>query len=283
MKIISYIKNNKRTTISCILIIVAVISIVIRSVIIFNDNRNTQKEYENLAQIVEDNTETKEDNMQEIVKDDTEIVEEPEIVYEILSEYKELYEINNDMIGWLEIADTVINYPVMQNKDEEFYLRKDFYGNKSAAGALILDTDSEAGIGTSEFGYKIKPSTNLIIHGHTMRNGTMFGKLSKYKDKKYFENHKIIKFSSLYEHREYEVVSVFYSQVYKQNDYIFKYYDFFNADTQAELEYWIDNISELNIHDNDIKASLGDEFLTLTCCAYHDENGRFVVVAKRIK
>lgn len=283
MKIINYIKNNKKATISCIMIIVAIVLIIIQSIMTFSDNTKTQKDYEKLAETVEQNTQENENTKEKEDIEATISEEEVEIVYEVLNEYKESYDENNDMIGWLEIADTIINYPVVQNEDEELYLRKDFYGNKSAAGSLILDTDSEAGIGTEELGYTTKPSTNLIIHGHTMRNGTMFGKLNKYKDKEYMDNHKIIKFSTLYEHREYEVISVFYSQVYKKNEYVFKFYDFFNADTQDELDYWIDNISELNIHDNKIEAELGDEFLTLTCCAYHVENGRFVVVAKRIK
>lgn len=296
MKIIEYIKNNKGTVISCLFIVIAVILIVVQSVVIFSDKNLTQKGYEDLANKVEQNTNTdntinKDEHYGYTADDKIEFGDTSDknngmnhMTYIILDEYKELFSINSDMRGWLTIDDTVIDYPVMQNVDENFYVDKDFYKNKSAAGALILDNDSEAGIGTKEFGYDIAPTTNLIIHGHTMKNGTMFGRLKDYKDKEYFDKHRIIKFSSLYEHREYEVISAFYSQVYLKSDTeSFKFYKFFKAKTQEELNYWIDNISKLNLHNVDIKAELGDEFLTLTCCAYHVENGRFVVVAKRIK
>lgn len=298
MKIIEYLKQNISVVLSCILIVVAIVLIAIQSVIIFSDKNLTQVKYEDLANNVNQNQQTQQ-NQTNINKDehygytsDDKIVYGDtsdkngmnHMTYVILDEYKEAYSINSDMRGWLKITDTVIDYPVMQNEDENYYLYKDFYKNESASGALILDNDSEAGIGTKENGYDIAPTTNTIIHGHTMKNGTMFGNLKKYKEKEYFEDHKIIEFSSLYEHREYEVISVFFSQVYKTTDTeSFKFYNFFNAKTQEELDYWIDNISKLNVHDVEIDAELGDEFLTLTCCAYHVENGRFVVVAKRIK
>ena len=97
-------------------------------------------------------------------------------------------------------------------------------------------------------------------------------------------NHSIIKFSSLYEDREYEIVSVFLSQVYKKSQTdVFKYYQFFNADTQAEFDDFYNNIKKMAMYDTGVEASFGDEFITLSVCAYHVDNGRLVVVGKRIK
>ena len=206
---------------------------------------------------------------------------------EILEKYKAIYEENNDLIGWLTIDDTVIDYPVMQTPDdEEYYLHRGFDKKYNDNGCLIMDTDSNVGTGTEEGSYMLgedRPSDNLIIHGHTMKNGEMFGNLSLYKDKDYAEKHKIIKFDSLYESREYEVIAVFYSQVYYTTDTCFKYYKFFNADNQEEFDDWYDNIRNLSLYDTGVSAKFGDEFITLSCCAYHVEDGRFVVVGKRIK
>ena len=205
---------------------------------------------------------------------------------EILPKYRELHEINPDMTGWLTIDGTVIDYPVMQTMEDEcYYLNRDFYGDANKNGCLILDTDSTAGTGTKAGGYKdgTAPSTNLIIHGHTMKSGEMFGNLQRYADAEYGAEHAILRFDSLYEEREYELIAVFYSQVYYESDNIFKYYKFFRADTQEEFDDWYENIKKLSLYDTGVTAQFGDEFLTLSCCSYQVEDGRFVVVGKRVK
>jgi sortase B len=221
------------------------------------------------------------EDMQMATENSNEIVEN-----KMLPEYKALYEQNDEFIGWLKIEDTVINYPVMQClEDENFYLSHDFYKAENSNGCLILDNDSKAGVGTraNEYVSGSKPSTNLIIHGHTMKSGQMFGDLNLYKNKEYGLSHKIICFDSLYEKREYELISVFYSQVYYEEDDVFKYYKFFQADSQEEFDEWYNNINEMSRYDTGVISEYGDEFITLSCCAYHVEDGRFVVVAKRIK
>lgn len=205
----------------------------------------------------------------------------------ILPGMQELYEMNSDTVGWLTIDDTVIDYVVMQTPaDEDYYLDRDFQKNYSAYGSLIMDTDSQIGSGTKENEYADGsiPCTNLIIHGHNMKNGSMFGNLDLYKQESYGKEHNIIKFSSLYEEREYEICAVFLSQVYlKTQTDVFKYYKFFQADTEEEFKDYYDNIKKMSLYDTGVEAEFGDEFITLSVCAYHVENGRLVVVGKRIK
>ena len=143
------------------------------------------------------------------MKEDIPDISKPTEEIVMMSEYKILYEENDDLIGWLKIENTVIDYPVMQTpEDENYYLYRGFDKKDNQNGSLIMDTDSVVGVGNLENQYSggISPSTNLIIHGHTMKSGQMFGNLM-----------------------------------------------------------------------------LGDEFITLSCCSYHVEDGRFVVVGKRIK
>ncbi|MDO4965700.1 MAG: class B sortase [Lachnospiraceae bacterium] len=206
---------------------------------------------------------------------------------EKLADMNQLYGLNEDTVGWLTIDDTNIDYPVMQTPDdEEFYLDRDFNKNYSANGSLILDTESDIGTGTLECNYAdgSLPSTNLIIHGHNMKNGAMFGNLDLYRKIDYEKKHNIIKLSTLTEKREYEIVSVFLSQVYlKSQTDVFKYYKFFEAYNEDEFNDFYKNIKELQLYDTGVTAEYGDEFITLSVCAYHVDNGRLVVVGKRIK
>lgn len=243
-----------------------------------HDEQQLKKQQEALAEsMVIGETEPEEGSVSYDVQQ-----EEPVIV----PEYQELYEQNQDFIGWLRIEGTNINYPVMQTpQDEEYYLYRDFYGEENQNGCLIMDTDSNVGVGDREHEYQngSVPSTNLIIHGHTMKSGEMFGDLDLYADETYGLEHSIICFDSLYEHREYELIAVFYSQVFYENQDVFKYYKFFQADTGEEFDDWYNNIKQLSLYDTGVTAEFGDEFITLSCCAYHVEDGRFVVVARRIR
>ena len=188
--------------------------------------------------------------------------------------YAESYLANEDMAGWLVIPDTVIDYPIMWTpEDENYYLRRGFNKKKNSAGCLILDTDSS-----------LEPlTTNLIIHGHNMKAGTMFGTLTDYEDEDFFESHKQIILHTKECQRNYEVIAVFRSQVYKKSDTVFKFYKFFQADTEEEFLNFYENIKEMSLYDTSVTAQFGDNFITLSTCSYHVENGRFVVVAKEVE
>ncbi len=188
--------------------------------------------------------------------------------------YADKYLANEDMAGWLTIPDTVIDYPIMWTpEDENYYLRRGFDKQKLNAGCLILDTDS-----------CVDPlTTNLIIHGHNMKAGTMFGTLDQYEDEDFYKNHKSIILHTKECQRNYEVIAVFYSQVYRTTDTVFKFYKFFEADTEEEFNDFYDNIKKMSLYDTGVTAQFGDHFITLSTCAYHVENGRFVVVAKEVE
>lgn len=93
--------------------------------------------------------------------------------------------------------------------------------------------------------------------------------------------HPVISFDTLYEERTYEIIAVFRSQVYASDDDVFKYYQFYEADTEEEFNDFYKNIKELSLHDTGVEAAFGDTFLTLSTCAYHVTDGRLVVAAKR--
>ncbi len=192
----------------------------------------------------------------------------------VVNPYLDSFLANDDMAAWLQIPETDIDYPVMWTpRDEEYYLRRGFDGARNQNGCLILDTDS-----------CLDPlTTNLIIHGHNMRSGTMFGTLEDYEDEAYCQEHNRIILYTEDCQRNYEVVAVFRSQVFKKSDTVFKFYKFFQADTQEEFDDFYENIKALSLYDTGVTAEFGDCFITLTTCSNHVEQGRFVVVAKEIE
>ena len=198
----------------------------------------------------------------------------PEEFARVDNPYADSFRANDDMAAWLQIPGTNIDYPVMWTpRDETYYLYRAFDGSDNKNGCLILDTDS-----------CLDPlSTNLIIHGHNMKSGAMFGNLTDYENKDFYEEHKNIILYTEECQRNYEVIAVFRSQVYKKTDQVFKFYKFFQADRQEEFDDIYNNIKKLSQYDTGVTAQFGDHFLTLSTCVYHVEQGRFVVVAKEVE
>ena len=192
----------------------------------------------------------------------------------VVNPYREAFLSNEDMGAWLQIPGTEIDYPVMWTpEDEEYYLYRGFDGSENKNGSLILDTDS-----------CLNPlTTNLIIHGHNMKSGAMFGCLTDYEDESYYQEHKDIILYTEECQRNYEVIAVFRSQVFRKSDDVFKFYNFFQADTQEEFDDFYNNIKEMSLYDTGVTAEFGDRFITLSTCVYHVETGRFVVVAKEVE
>lgn len=192
---------------------------------------------------------------------------------DVLDEYKTLYEKNKKLIGWLKIDDTIIDYPVMQTGDNSYYLEHNFNQEYDKNGSLFLD-----------YNCSIYPrSTNLIIYGHHMKSGQMFGQLQKYAKQSYGEKHSIITFDSIYEKATYQVMYVFRSQVYNEDDLVFKYYQFIDANSKKEFDSYMNEMAKMSLYDTGVTASYGDSLLTLSTCDNSQTDGRFVVVAKRIK
>jgi sortase B len=190
----------------------------------------------------------------------------------MLEQYRALYEQNTDMAGWIRVDGTGIDYPVMYTADD-FYLSHGFDTAESRSGVPFIDQRCAI----------VPFGTNTIIYGHHMKNGTMFAGLERYEDEDFFEKHPTVRFDTLYEQREYEIIAVFKSKVYRKSDMVFKHYNFLNAEDAAAYNEHIANIKALSLYDTGVTAAYGDELITLVTCAYHTENGQFVVVAKMIR
>lgn len=199
--------------------------------------------------------------------------QEEEVDLQVLEEYQTLYNKNKKLIGWLKIDDTVIDYPVMQTANNDYYLDHNFNQEYDKNGSLFLDKDCDV----------VHRNTNLIIYGHHMKSGKMFGNLNNYSSKEYGSRHSLIQFDTIYEKGTYEVMYVFRSRIYNEDEVVFKYYQFLDAASATEFDSYMQEMAALSLYDTGVTASYGDELLTLSTCDSSETDGRFVVVAKRVE
>lgn len=193
------------------------------------------------------------------------------VTTERMLKVKKLQKENDDIVGWLEIEDTNINYPVLQGDDNEFYLNRNYKKEKSEKGSIFLD---------AKYNWNI-PSNNLLIYGHNIINGLMFQDLLKYESQDFYKKHPNIRFTTEKDDKEYEIISVFKSRVYyKAEKNVFRYYDFINAKKEEDYMEFVKNAKKASIYDTETTAKYGDELITLITCSYHIEDGRFVVIGR---
>lgn len=189
----------------------------------------------------------------------------------ILPEYAALYLQNDDMVGWIEIEGTKLNYPVLQTPDEkDFYLKRDFNKENSNHGAIYVQENCDVWT----------PSDNVVIYGHNMKDGSMFATLLKYRKQEYWAEHRFIYFNTLLERHTYEIVAVFKTTATIGRG--FDYHLFVEADDEEEFTEYIEKIKKLDYYDTGVSAEFGDKLITLSTCEYSLTNGRLVVVAKRV-
>ena len=238
--------------------------------IYYYQNFRSGNDMEHLAQIKEQNKTPGLAFLQELEKED-ESGEENEP--EVLEDYKTLLNMNKDLIGWLKIADINIDYPVMQTNDNSYYLDHNFDKKYDKNGCLFLDYQCDI----------VNRNTNLIIYGHNMQSGNMFGKLSKYSDEEYYKEHPKFEFDTIYEKGAYEIAYVFRSKIYNEDAVVFKYYQFLDVQSELEFNSNMAEMAKISLYDTGITPKYGDELLTLSTCDYQENNGRFVIVARKIK
>ncbi|MEG0829424.1 MAG: class B sortase [Anaerovoracaceae bacterium] len=196
----------------------------------------------------------------------------------VVGKYVDLYKANPDIIGWVKIKGTKIDYPVMQTQDDpEYYLRRNFAKEDKVSGVPFMDAASDI----------FKPTSNFMIYGHNMNNGTMFHGLLDYAKKDFYLEHKTIKFDTIYKggQGKYKIIAAFYTQIYDKEKEIFKYYQYPGIEDKAAFVEYVEGVKGLSQYDTGINAKYGDQLITLSTCSYHveDKKGRFAVVAKRVE
>lgn len=191
----------------------------------------------------------------------------------VLEEYAALYNENDDFMAWLKIDGTEIDYPVMYAPQEvEKYLHADFYGNYSYAGCLYIDEYCS-----------VFDSDNITVYGHNMKNGSMFGSLTDFENEDFGKEHSTIQFDMVFEKRSYELVAAILTELPAEDDEdAFRYYMYYGKDDAEMLRAYSEFIEQNRLYDTGVTLQEGDDILTLSTCSYHSDNGRFIVVARRI-
>jgi len=194
--------------------------------------------------------------------------ESPSPEWTVYDQYGALFEQNPDMIGWIAIDDTTINYPVMQTPDRpDFYLKHDFekqysdYGVPYAAENCVIDPQSD----------------NITIYSHHMKSGKMFGALEDYKSEAFCREHPLIHFDTRVGFGVYEIIAVF-----KVNPTDFQYNLFVNAADEAEFDEYVRRCKALSFYDTGVSTEYGDKLIALSTCEYSRQGNRLVIVAKKV-
>lgn len=190
---------------------------------------------------------------------------------QVLPEFAQLYEMNSDIVGWMSIPCIDVDYPVMHTPDNpEYYLRRNFDKEKQTHGCLFVEAECDV----------FEPSDNITIYGHRMRDGTMFGKLNKFRKQSYRDENPYIYFDTLTQRHTYEIMAVFLTTASVGEG--FRYHAFTDAATEAEFDAFVKQCKKLALYDSGVEAQYGDKLICLSTCEYSQTNGRLVVVAKQV-
>ena len=222
-------------------------------------------QYSNLSDLIDEESTPKEYSVN--------IVHEDTTMPPVLKKYEKLYQKNKKLVGWIKIDGTNIDYPVMQTVNNEYYLDHNYDQEYDKNGSIFMDKDCDAA----------HPNDNMIIYGHHMKSGKMFGNLNMYAKESFYKEHPSISFDTIYEEGTYDIMYVFRSKIYSEEEIVFKYYKFIDATSENEFDSNMEEMAALSLYDTGIKAKYGDRLITLSTCDYEEANGRFVVVAKKVK
>lgn len=185
---------------------------------------------------------------------------------------RKLAEENGDLVGWIKIEGTLIDYPVMQTpEDPEFYLKRNFEKQSSRNGTPFVGANCD-----------MNDYDNIIIYGHHMKSGAMFAGLMEYEDEEFYKDHSTLQFDTLDAAGEYEIVAVFKSRAYTVDPNVFQYYLFTKAEDQTEFDEFMFKVQENQLYETGVTAEYGDKLITLSTCEYSQNNGRMVVLAKLV-
>lgn len=189
--------------------------------------------------------------------------------------YQPLIQENSHLAAWLMIEGSEVDYPVLYTPEEpEHYLRRAFDGSYALSGSLFIGADSAP------------DGSNIIIYGHNMKDGSMFGNLDSYADEDYAREHQeiiydLIQTDGSYKRLTFEVMAAFYSRIYSVDEKnVFRYYYSTDLSNPDAFQYYIEEVMSASLYDLGVTAEYGDRLLTLSTCSYHTEDGRFVVVAR---
>lgn len=189
----------------------------------------------------------------------------------LLPYYEKLRDENSDMVGWLRVPGTRVSYPVMQSPDDpEYYLHHDFSKAQSVPGTLFASAYCNVNL----------PSDVVVIYGHRMKTGAMFGSLGDFLNQDFFTEHQNVVFDTFTERNEYKIYGVFVEAVNVEGE--FDYYNYNNFANEEMFNKFMSGVTgHLQIENRAYQPVFGDKILLLSTCEYTHEDGRLIIIAVR--
>ena len=282
-------KLSKGEIIRRTVLIVAVLAIAISSAVLLReyklskDNKELEAEVSDLIVDVPETTKPKKNN-----KEDTEVVlsveqqwndiraQYPNVIFppKMQLKYAKLYATNSDFAGYLSADGINLSLPVVQTRDDETYLNKNFYGQTTKYGCPFV----------SYLNNITTLDQNTVIFGHHMNDKTIFGALDAYKTVEGYKKAPVITFNTLYKDYQWKIVGAFItnSEIEDDDGYVFQYY-FTKLQTKENFVEFLDELSKRSLYDTGVDVIPTDKLLTLSTCSHEFENARFVVVARLVR
>lgn len=190
------------------------------------------------------------------------------------SSFYQLSAINSDIIGWINIPNTVVDYPVLQSSIEQsqYYINRDYNKKSTKYGSIFMDSRCNP----------IEESSNLTLYGHNMNDGQMFAALLKYDDLEFYKSSPIINFDIMGTKGKWKIISVLKTNVgrYKETDFDYTIPKF---ESDEDFLNFADNIKNRSIINIPVDIQKDDILITLSTCSYEKKDNRTVVIARKIR
>ena len=253
-------KNKIRIVLCCIFLSIAVYAgyNIIKIQSEYKKGADTYKEIDKYT--IEQTVARSSDNTEETVEATEEEKPYPKV------DFAGLKAVNGDVIGWIYVPDTEINYPIVHTTDNEYYLDHMVDRTENPAGAIFLDTRNPSDLS----------DLHSIIYGHHMKNGSMFAALKGYKKQNFFDEHKngyLITEDAVYR------IDFFAGHVANVEENAWQL-DFSDG---TEFDNWIKSLKEVSAFKSDVNPEYGDKVFTLSTCSYEFDDARFVLSGKLTK
>lgn len=190
---------------------------------------------------------------------------------------KALYEMNNDFVGWVKLEGTQIDNPVYQAKNDNYYINYNQNKEKNRYGAIFAHCEN---VITED-----KIDQNIVLFGHNMKDGAMFGELKKLRKLEFLRGHPTIEFTTLYTKNDvYKIYAVFLLNSKKSDDNGKIYNIYKNSFASAsDFDAWYNEALQRSFFNTGVDVNMEDEFLTLVTCASDFDDARLVVMARKVR
>ncbi|MGN1305969.1 MAG: class B sortase [Oscillospiraceae bacterium] len=279
------VKASKIVTLAALAVIIVVIVILIASIISGQRNKKLNEELANAHTnvITQETTATT-----PVTTEETTVTTAPPPLV-MLDSMAQFVERNPDTAGWIKVGGTYIDNVVVQTDNNDYYLDRDFDGNKSQPGTVFADFRCIVN------DYNDKQTPNIILYGHNQKDGTMFGTLSYYKVKPasgsikgfdFYLEHPTFEFSNLYEEYTYKIIAAFVIEVeprHSRDGIIFDYHNYVKFGKKRTFDMFKENVLKHTAINTGVDFDKNDKFLTLSTCSNEFEPSRFVVIGRRVR